>query len=756
MFREKNIAFLAKKSFLGYPSVELLGFRVDGLGISTPEEKLAAFRNLAFPSQLKALEKYIGATGFLRPLLPYYAKIMEPLQRRKTALLNEGRQKGLIESKNPGKRMAYCKSTWYEPTEEEKAAFEAIQDLICRNTLIYHHDPDKQLYMQVDASLERGFGVMLFHIKDGYKWEPDVMVPGAQVLPTMFLSRCVSQPELRYGPSEMEVACVVWACKRLRTTVEACRDPVIVLTDHSSTKGIVDQTNMNTTSTDRANKRLINASIYLSQYGLQVYHILGRRNFVPDALSCLQADSDELDENGKIKRSDEVAVLDDIWFNEVITEAILDDSVRDEIAADYLKDPKYSRILQTLRDDNEDVENFFRPGYPFAVVKKLLYNVDRKGTYRLCIPRDQIGKFLASAHDDKHYFGRERMMQNLEGYSIYAKTRKGVPTGLISDRDSKFTSDFWSGMWKTFGSRLLMTTAYHPQGDGLSERKNQTVEIAMRYYTFEHPDRPWVDVLPALQWNLNSAYSAPIKSSPHEQLFGFRLPGPNNILTQVDTTSYEDIRFLREHLRKDAELAMDFAASRAKYFYDRKHKLMEFNVRDEVYLKLHDGYHLPGRPSKKYSQQRAGPWKVLERVGRLSYRLDLPETFEIYPVVSIAHLSPGRKGEDPFHRSIPVPGPVLDDQPDSEEEGESFEIETILKHRLDRQRTGFQYLVKWKGYGHEDNWWRSEWQLRNSKDLVEEYWVRKGGREALPLIDNAKGPVKRGRGRPRKDQIKKD
>lgn len=53
------------------------------------------------------------------------------------------------------------------------------------------------------------------------------------------------------------------------------------------------------------------------------------------------------------------------------------------------------------------------------------------------------------------------------------------PSAIISDRDAKFTSRFWTGMWKSFGTRLLMTTAHHPQSDGASERKNQDIKVAI-------------------------------------------------------------------------------------------------------------------------------------------------------------------------------------------------------------------------------------------------------------------------------------
>ena len=79
LFLSKNIAISPSKSFVGYPNVELLGFRVDGLGLSITADRVKAFRILEFPDTLKALEQYIGMAGFLRYLIPYYAKIAELL-----------------------------------------------------------------------------------------------------------------------------------------------------------------------------------------------------------------------------------------------------------------------------------------------------------------------------------------------------------------------------------------------------------------------------------------------------------------------------------------------------------------------------------------------------------------------------------------------------------------------------------------------------------------------------------------------------
>ena len=79
MFSEKNVSLSLEKSFIGYPSIELLGFYIDTLGIYSTEEKTQSFQKLEFPSTLKALETYLRATGFLCNMIPYYTQISDAL-----------------------------------------------------------------------------------------------------------------------------------------------------------------------------------------------------------------------------------------------------------------------------------------------------------------------------------------------------------------------------------------------------------------------------------------------------------------------------------------------------------------------------------------------------------------------------------------------------------------------------------------------------------------------------------------------------
>jgi hypothetical protein len=141
---------------------------------------------------------------------------------------------------------------------------------------------------------------------------------------------------------------------------------------------------------------------------------------------------------------------------------------------------------------------------------------------------------------------------------------------------------------------------------------------------------------------------------------------------------------------------MDFAAAQAKQRFNQKHRALEFAPGDKVYLRLHDGYHLPGKPSKKYSQQRSGPWTVKRRVGALAYELDFPENSLKHPIISMAQLRSTPEGNNPFDRIIPPPGPVEAEQ-NVEKKGDLYEVKVILQHRPNRKKDDFDYLIKWKG-----------------------------------------------------------
>jgi hypothetical protein len=149
--------------------------------------------------------------------------------------------------------------------------------------------------------------------------------------------------------------------------------------------------------------------------------------------------------------------------------------------------------------------------------------------------------------------------------------------------------------------------------------------------------------------------------------------------------------------------------------YNKKHKELSLKVGDKVYLRLGSGYKLRGVPKAKLGLQRVGPFTILEKVGPLAYKLQLPADWRIHPVISVAQLEPAK--DDPFSRDTTAPPPV---DVDGEEQWEIGAIvRSELRGRGRNRRT--HYLVRWKGYGPEVDSWIPVEEMDHAGDLVSEY-----------------------------------
>ena len=799
---DHNIFLKPAKSFLGFPSVKLLGQHVDALGLATSTEKLSAIAKLRFPQNLRDLETYLGLTGYLRKYIPYYAQIVRPLQLRKTALGRHTMPSGAA------RKRATARLDVATPTVKEIASFKTLQEMFARPSMLTHFDPEAILYIDMDASKAHGFGVVVYHAKD----HNDLTQPptSATVTPILFLSKLLNEAETRYWPTELEVAALVWAIRKTRHLVESSTRPAIVYTDHAATVGISKQTSLNSVSVEKLNLRLVRASEYLQQFRLDVRHRTGKSNTVPDALSRLASTL------GAIKDPDELGTLETLHaytFHATLVEMSV--PFKEQLVLGYTKDIHWRRIMEVIDANDNLGDNAAH--LPFLQRQGLLYHVDQiNGTERLCVPDSMAGDIFKLAHDELGHPGYHRTHQRLTGsVHIHQMAKKlkefihhcpqcrafatprhrpygalqpiespavpfhtitmdfivglplspkdnydcvltvtdkfskrvtfipgqttwnaqkwahqlldrlavadwGLPKAIISDRDSKFVSELWRGIFKKSGTALLYSTSYHPQTDGQSGRTNQTAEIGLRYYISTLPrGSHWPTVLPRLQSALNNgANLTTTGKSPNEIIYGFR---PNEPLMLLDTIFPTDVSSERDAARVQAGDAISFAAMQAKHHYDRRHKAMFLKVGDFVNIRLHRGYVLPGLKQPKTSQQFVGPFKVLQRIGSLAYRIDVPSTWRIHPVLSIAQLEPvPDPSQDPYHRPRP-------DHPPSVEvasgETDHYEIDRIIRKSITKNGRGetIRYLVRWKGYGPEDNTWMNVKRLHGAMDLVREY-----------------------------------
>ena len=462
LLREKRASLAPTKSFLGFPSVNLLGQRVDSLGMSTSEEKIKAITSLRFPASLRDLEIFLGLTGWLRNSIPRYAQRAQPLQERKTtltqAMLVTGSEDSSTTSKGTTSKGTTSKGTTskgttsqdtitkptkhlsgparkrtstrmrYEPTQAEIAAFQDLQGAFKAPTFLMHFDRKRKLFVDIDASKVWGFAAMVYHTKN------DTATPArTEVQAIMFLSKSINTAEKNYWPTELEVAAIVWVVRKIRHLIEASEVPPVVLyTDHSAAVQISRQTTLSTSSTDKLNLRLVRASQYLSGFNLSIRHKAGKANVVPDALSRLQADTSPRD----VLPDEKQDVLESLYGNPVIitvaeaevwepeptlvyhtTLVEMSDDFKKRLIDAYGKDDQWKRILETIkrkedaikeRQGNQELVNQELPaGFRFRKHNDLIYSttLDDVGRLRLCIPESMQQEVFEMAHDKNFHAG---------------------------------------------------------------------------------------------------------------------------------------------------------------------------------------------------------------------------------------------------------------------------------------------------------------------------------------------------------------
>nr|GFC90634.1 putative reverse transcriptase domain, ribonuclease H-like domain, aspartic peptidase domain protein [Tanacetum cinerariifolium] len=210
---------------------------------------------------------------------------------------------------------------------------------------------------------------------------------------------------------------------------------------------------------------------------------------------------------------------------------------------------------------------------------------------------------------------------------IYLKevvTRHGIPVSIISDRDLRFASNFWRSPQNALGTRLDMSIAYHPETDGQSERTIQNLEDMLRACAI-YFGKGWVNHLPLVEFLYNNSYYATIKAVPFEALYGRKCRSPV-CWTEVGEAHILGPELIQETTEKIVQIKqrMQAARDRQKSYADLKRKPMEFQDGDKVMLKVSPWkgvVHFEKRG--KLNPRYVSPFKVLERIRDVAYKLDL-------------------------------------------------------------------------------------------------------------------------------------
>ena len=692
---------LSKTSFRTAPEkcefhvkeTKFLGFIIGHEGIKIDPIKIEAILNWPTPENVTDVQSFLGHTNYNRKFIEKYSHKAIPLTK--------------LTKKE-------VKFKW--DTDQERA-FKILKQAITTAPVLRTYDPEKPLRMETDAS-DEAIGACLLQEHNG-NWHP-----------IAYYSRKMIPAETNYPIYDKELLAIVAALDHWRVYAESAPE-LTIFTDHKNL--------LYFTTTKVLTKRHLRWSERLGQYKFKILYVKGRENGRADTLSR-RSDymKNKTTVEDRILKKNEDGSLSAAYEGQynTATKEDVNDIIKRYHDGPLQGHPGISKTMKLIQRDHriprlrDEVEKYIRRcetcqknkasrhapyGYiqyqqpsqkpwddvTMDFIVKLPKSKDPmdQTTYdSILVMVDRLTKyahFIPCRETDKTNVIATRVLDRLVRYH-------GIPKTITTDRDPKFRSHFWRTLTATMGITHKLSTAYHPQTDGQTERTNQTLEVYLRHYVNYEQDN-WVSLLPLAQLALNNHESETTKVSPyyanfgrHPNLFQEEKPHPN---AQQAITRTENMKKLHEYLR---EKIQDMQKRLEPRINKKRKSGPLLREGDKVYLLTKNLK--TRRKTKKLDNVKVGPFLVEQKIGPVNYRLRLPEDAKIHPVFHVSLLEPADP-ETPlqttFHFAL--------------EEEDQYEVERILDKRDNT------YLVKWKGYEEEENTWEPVQHLRNCYQKIKDY-----------------------------------
>jgi hypothetical protein len=269
-----------------------------------------------------------------------------------------------------------------------------------------------------------------------------------------------------------------------------------------------------------------------------------------------------------------------------------------------------------------------------------------------------------------------------------------VPKKIISDRGSQFVARFWEQLHASLRTHLIHSSAYHPQTDGQTERVNQILEDMLRACVLEHPGS-WDQNLPWTEFSYNNSYQESIKMAPFEVLYERRCRTPLNWIEPGEKVIFgPDLVEEAESIVRQVQENLKAAKSRQETYANKRHRPLEFEVGNHVYLKVS-----PMKGVKRFGVKEKlaphyiGPFPILEKCGTVAYKLDLPPS--LTGVHNIFHMSQLKKClKAPVDVILPEVAPLEADLSYPKHPTKILD----QKDRVTRRKTNKFFKIQWSNH----------------------------------------------------------
>ena len=702
------------KCDIGASKVKYLGHVISKEGVAMDSNKVSCMVDWPIPKNLKELRGFLGLTGYYRRFIKGYGVIAKTL----TLLLRKD------------------SFMW---TEQAQTAFETLKQAMIHAPVLALPDFNLLFVVESDASNE-GLGSVLSQCGRPVAYFSKALAPRHQVLPVY----------------EKEMMAVLAAVKKWHSYLLGRHFQI--KTDHYSLKFLLDQR-----ATTPAQQAWV---IKMMGYDYEVTFRKGTSNTVADALSrkpqghlctmivvtgdllqrvqhswlsdpsllhlihmlknALDKHSHYTWHDGQLRRKNKLVVGPDVKLREELLSLFHSSPVGGHLGAEatmkrlgsvcYWKGLKknvrdFVRSCQVCQQFKSDFAA--SPGLlqPLPIPERVWTDISMdfieglptsRGMSVILVVVDRLSKyahFLPLSHPYSAASIAQIFLDNI--YKLH-----GIPHSIVSDRDKIFLSKFWQELFKLSGTQLNLSTSYHPQTDGQTEVVNRSLQTYLRCMTVERP-KDWSRWLPLVEWWYNTTYHTATHSTPYAIVYG--QPAPNHLPYLAGQSNVEAVdRSLqaREAAVKMLKFYLQRAQNRMKQQADKHRSDRQFSVGDLVYVKLQPYRQttIATRKCLKLSAKFFGPYKVLEKVGPVAYKLELPAGAKVHPVFHVSQLK----------KHVGVEGsqshlPLLDDTGSIIKEPISI-IDRRLVKRHGKAVT--EVLVQWRNTFPEDSTWENFQQLQ--------------------------------------------
>ena len=714
------------KCAFGMQEVDFLGHIVGSGGVRPDPTKVEAVCDWPTPTCVKDVRSFLGLTGFYRRFIRHYSHKALAL----TELTKE--------------------STQWQWGEAEEQAFQQLKQALTTAPVLCLPNPSLPYEVYTDAS---GFAIGAVLLQN----------QGAGLQPIVYLSRKLNDTEQRYPTGDREMLAIFHALREWRPYLEGAQ--FTVNSDHL---------NHTWFSTKRdLSRRQSKWCLWLQSYygDVDIKYKAGKENLSdplsrrPD-LAAMASSPIPVVEESLVARISQAYSSDPSYSGSPPVGVRWDESRKVWYMGDRLAVPSDLSIRQSIIAECHDC-----PSAGHLGVSKTIQRVARRfwwphmtrsirsyvlacGSCQRNKPSNQqpIGLLQPLPVPDKKfdhitmdfvtdlpptargYDSVFTIVDRLTKFTKFVPLRKevsakevalvfrrewsstfGIPSVIVSDRDSKFVSHFWTALFDSLGTELRFSTAYHPQTDGQSERANRTLEEYLRHFVSPRQD-DWDLYLDLAAFAVNESVNPSTGYSASYLALGINPTTPLDVavrdaIVPAAHAAVSDMTDVLGHARAMLQQASARMAAHA----NAQRRDVVFAVGDKVRLSTAN-MSLPATLSRKLKPRYVGPYVVERVVSSVAYKLKLPGHMRMHPVFHVSLLQPWcEDAEFPSHTSAYARPPPVD-------VGENrFEVAAIVgKKRVGR---GWRYLVRWEGYGPDDDTWEPLSNLGGCQELVDAYEV---------------------------------